>query len=106
MRISDWSSDVCSTDLPSLKRKRTSSSTSISTDGHDNSQSSQKSAGRARGASDGGKRGGNGHASRAKMNNDSATGDKKLAAKSKIKRSEERRGGKESVSTCRSRWSP
>src|SRR3546814_10492828 len=61
MRISDWSSDVCSSDLPTI------------------------SCGCCRGAS-----GGGGASWRTWC----------------FRRSEERRVGKECVSTCRSRWSP
>src|SRR3546814_8711019 len=66
MRISDWSSDVCSSDLPRALPAR-----------------AVRDAGRARGGL--------------------------LMAGSlpwSRKRSEERRVGKECVSTCRSRWSP
>src|SRR3546814_8981654 len=59
MRISDWSSDVCSSDLPVPKSTRATRSTAITW--------------------------------------------RNSAADS---RSEERRVGKECVSTCRSRWSP
>src|SRR3546814_6894618 len=61
MRISDWSSDVCSSDL------------------------------RARRVGDGW---------RAEL------GEEKMSAAVIVNRSEERRVGKECVSTCRSRWSP
>src|SRR3546814_15287018 len=64
MRISDWSSDVCSSDLPARARWR---------------------GGRGAGWPD-----------RA-----NARQDRRAAG-----RSEERRVGKECVSTCRSRWSP
>src|SRR3546814_1337006 len=74
MRISDWSSDVCSSDLLDLLRLAAVSST-------------QKIQSRMVGVS--------ASATRA------AT---KRATSSR--RSEERRVGKECVSTCRSRWSP
>src|SRR3546814_9564794 len=64
MRISDWSSDVCSSDLLPLKARRPIPPKS----------SSPVPSGRA--------------------------------ARASRKRSEERRVGKECVSTCRSRWSP
>src|SRR3546814_6252758 len=60
LRISDWSSDVCSSDLPAA------------------------------------------HASSRLQKAESAS----TAALSSGERSEERRVGKECVSTCRSRWSP
>src|SRR3546814_7210411 len=64
MRISDWSSDVCSSDLPTdfTQSRFRSTSTACSTTGSGASPS--------------------------------------------LSRSEERRVGKECVSTCRSRWSP
>src|SRR3546814_5449571 len=72
MRISDWSSDVCSSDLtegasPAAKVARLMSS-----------RSSAKRTGTS----------------------------KRKPAVSTAPRSEERRVGKECVSTCRSRWSP
>src|SRR3546814_6053818 len=65
MRISDWSSDVCSSDLPSRHRSRFA---------------------------------------RARLPVHSTSGH--MHASSAPWRSEERRVGKEYVSTCRSRWSP
>src|SRR3546814_8653920 len=64
MRISDWSSDVCSSDLVDSVTARASPT-------------------------------------RAAMRSSTAA-----AASQPWKRSEERRVGKECVSTCRSRWSP
>src|SRR3546814_3034018 len=79
MRISDWSSDVCSSDLPKLFP-------GIERDLKDKLQdrgwlspAGSKLAKRATGVGQG---------------------------KGKVVRSEERRVGKECVSTCRSRWSP
>src|SRR3546814_10540911 len=69
MRISDWSSDVCSSDL-SRPRHR----------GHPGPRFRRNLAG-ARPAA-------------------------RAAAAERVRRSEERRVGKECVSTCRSRWSP
>src|SRR3546814_14165270 len=75
MRISDWSSDVCSSDLPVAMDAR---------------RSALRRASIATGAYNARRRpcpsGFRGHSIR--------------------KRSEERRVGKECVSTCRSRWSP
>src|SRR3546814_3718994 len=71
MRISDWSSDVCSSDLP-------------------------VGVGEApvlRGLGRGGRR-------------ESGGQRRKLGPEGSALRSEERRVGKECVSTCRSRWSP
>src|SRR3546814_5475319 len=67
MRISDWSSDVCSSDL----------------------EGSEGEAGAGRGAV-----------------RPAAFGGKAVGACRRQERSEERRVGKECVSTCRSRWSP
>src|SRR3546814_5328765 len=64
MRISDWSSDVCSSDLQQLDQKQ----------GHAFPGSGRQ-----------------------------AEPESEVA---QLKRSEERRVGKECVSTCRSRWSP
>src|SRR3546814_7544935 len=61
MRISDWSSDVCSSDLPILPAPR-----------------------------------------KYRRQDDSAA----TNLEAMVSRSEERRVGKECVSTCRSRWSP
>src|SRR3546814_5848317 len=76
MRISDWSSDVCSSDL------------------HDDEAEHEG-------------------ADIAELRHDDAGGDRKSAIGDEERhlhevglRSEERRVGKECVSTCRSRWSP
>src|SRR3546814_4263325 len=70
MRISDWSSDVCSSDLPRHRRD------------HPRRAALCRSARLHRA-----------------VRGDGARGDDR-------RRSEERRVGKECVSTCRSRWSP
>src|SRR3546814_1669746 len=74
MRISDWSSDVCSSDL--------------------NGQARQT-----------GKRA---HAVPPRQSRATASGSRRRwrVAPANPRRSEERRVGKECVSTCRSRWSP
>src|SRR3546814_2194739 len=92
MRISDWSSDVCSSDLVSAGRQR----------GHCMGHSLE-----------GGHPGeGVGHSAAQRQH---AIGDGSLAGELRdarqdllglVGRSEERRVGKECVSTCRSRWSP
>src|SRR3546814_2720766 len=89
MRISDWSSDVCSSDLaqgvirrnPGLNAREQSSAPKAETRKNDPSHHDRK--------------------------------DACLASASQLRgvehrevRSEERRVGKECVSTCRSRWSP
>src|SRR3546814_8838186 len=75
MRISDWSSDVCSSDLPSTSWRTTR-------------KSPRRSARWTRPPAP------SSHCSRM------------MLPKFQITRSEERRVGKECVSTCRSRWSP
>src|SRR3546814_13443782 len=69
MRISDWSSDVCSSDLGCCRWSRSSAC----------STSSVRTA---------------------------TSGPARRPSSSSPRRSEERRVGKECVSTCRSRWSP
>src|SRR3546814_9827770 len=75
MRISDWSSDVCSSDLPTTMTPRRRSAR----------------ASRQRGRS-------------SPISTSGASAHRR--ARRSSKRSEERRVGKECVSTCRSRWSP
>src|SRR3546814_946028 len=75
MRISDWSSDVCSSDLPMGAAAAAHSDLVIVTD--DNPRGEDPAAIRAQ-----------------------------VLAGAGETRSEERRVGKECVSTCRSRWSP
>src|SRR3546814_3137137 len=94
MRISDWSSDVCSSDLRSTQ---TVSDTSQSSDG-------QKDAGVtvANNLPD---------AQDSNAENGSTRSERRVREEETVnyeisKRSEERRVGKECVSTCRSRWSP
>src|SRR3546814_16928711 len=83
MRISDWSSDVCSSDLPSVSASRC--------------HLPQK--GRILRTSC--------HSPRQPLVHDlAALGQPHGIADFLVERSEERRGGKECVSTCRSRWSP
>src|SRR3546814_20801889 len=73
MRISDWSSDVCASDLGDARRRVRDADPARRAD---DAAPGRRGVGRAaRGAAEGG-------------------------------RSEERRVGKECVSTCRSRWSP
>src|SRR3546814_14105087 len=77
MRISDWSSDVCSSDLFELIRR--------------------PSVKRWKGTEDAGL---------PRSDYKVRTGDQQHGCCDDGKRSEERRVGKECVSTCRSRWSP
>src|SRR3546814_14227644 len=77
MRISDWSSDVCSSDLSRIRQETRSAGTEHALFGIDHGQRCARVA-------------------------ESGDG----VALSHLHRSEERRVGKECVSTCRSRWSP
>src|SRR3546814_16543666 len=96
MRISDWSSDVCSSDL-------------LGTD----SESAAKARSHNHADGDEGNEAGNDEIY-AGWNNDSISGDAQAIADghaesdsvNKAERSDERRVGKECVSQCRSRWSP
>src|SRR3546814_7358282 len=97
MRISDWSSDVCSSDLGvecSLKSKSVRSKivkTNLKKYGHENPSSADSvKKKRLKTMQD-----------RYEVNNPSQIADVK---EKKKQRSEERRVGKECVSTCRSRW--
>src|SRR3546814_10914727 len=89
LRISDWSSDVCSSVLRvrgrGLGRRRSS---------HWRSPSRYPRAGGR-----GGRRSARGNSSRNRRSHDGAS-------RSPVRRSAERRVGKECVSTCRSRWPP
>src|SRR3546814_3660522 len=80
MRISDWSSDVCSSDLPRAERSW-------------NTESGKKPTSHRRRRFQ--------RASSFLLTLRRAQGED-----SQTDRSEERRVGKECVSTCRSRWSP
>src|SRR3546814_4886721 len=88
MRISDWSSDVCSSDLPDVGGDR----------GRGGPVRQRKAAQRCGGIGGAGQSAG------------AATGDAGRGGIGFLQpghhRSEERRVGKECVSTCRSRWSP
>src|SRR3546814_7787086 len=81
MRISDWSSDVCSSDLPDgSPRLEHHGGEDVLEDGGDGE--------------------GDGDAA------DAQGADERPDLHAEGDRSEERRVGKECVSTCRSRWSP
>src|SRR3546814_2604985 len=77
MRISDWSSDVCSSDLPKLRERQIGAFLRA---GHSMTIARRILA--------------------------IPPGDEAALAAMDEERSEERRVGKECVSTCRSRWSP
>src|SRR3546814_2368568 len=84
MRISDWSSDVCSSDLQPVERQ------------HGGEQSRHPDHARR----DAGEDLWLGPDAERKQ------ADRQHEEQQSIERSEERRVGKECVSTCRSRWSP
>src|SRR3546814_2002533 len=83
MRISDWSSDVCSSGLTptSISHQDAAVATTISFNAADGVALSDAEAAVRQAEAD-------------------------IAMPTSIARSEERRVGKECVSTCRSRWSP
>src|SRR3546814_11769990 len=91
MRISDWSSDVCSSDLTVHRAKRRQRK---QLDG--DAGTGQLVAAEQRRGAELGDVGQHRHFHRI---NEAAIG-------GQVMRSEERRVGKECVSTCRSRWSP
>src|SRR3546814_9751437 len=87
MRISDWSSDVCSSDLGNRTGDR-------SRQAGGKSGSSRNRGGKADGVG------------RRSVRPAGARDALSLEGKRDARRSEERRGGEECVSTCRSRWAP
>src|SRR3546814_8370797 len=95
MRISDWSSDVCSSDLIRPYGRRLGGgdggarSESPCIAGHRQSICGSGLTGKA-----------------GKMPDDQGSSNRSEEDSSRYGRSEERRVGKECVSTCRSRWSP
>src|SRR3546814_8995734 len=84
VRISDWSSDVCSSDLPPVLEQQ------------DVIRRRQR-LGLVVGDQDG---------ADLQVQDQLADPVPRLLAQMRVQRSEERRVGKECVSTCRSRWSP
>src|SRR3546814_17795361 len=101
MRISDWSSDVCSSDLKATKTEKVSSQ-KLSAEKDKALETAIGSIERSFGKGaimllD----------DRGAMNVEAiSTGSLAIDMASGVGRSEERRVGKECVSTCRSRWSP
>src|SRR3546814_15607212 len=95
MRISDWSSDVCSSDLPGevvdLLRVERTKQRLESAEQQIQIESGRRLIDR------------NGSSRRKRLGGTGALEQFHVAI---AHRSEERRGGKECVSTCRSRWSP
>src|SRR3546814_21188110 len=103
MRISDWSSDVCSSDLdPKLAAQAAKLGKTLAEVakgnriGHALENMMQLAMGAGEESVEGNIAGRNGKSLLSKVTD----------LKSFISRSEERRVGKECVSTCRSRWSP
>src|SRR3546814_19664093 len=99
MRISDWSSDVCSSDLPRRGRQQCRGGVQAR-DLFERLRRLRVSEGLARGAE-------------ARTAGEQIVEDQDATLRVDIdqgvratRRSEERRVGKECVSTCRSRWSP
>src|SRR3546814_17540592 len=102
MRISDWSSDVCSSDLAiscASSRKRSCCVSQLSAS---RSSLAQKQAASSRSTSSAGVTA----VGAARRILASSKLQKRPSSYSMATRSEESRVGKESVSTCRSRWSP
>src|SRR3546814_5135485 len=103
MRISDWSSDVCSSDLLHARPFRRRPGDLLELEQH-----AQRAAAvchhAAHGREDRRRCRQTGQAHQAGQGRE--TGQVAGPAAGTAPRSEERRGGKEGVSTCRSRWSP
>src|SRR3546814_12648957 len=98
MRISDWSSDVCSSDLPGRFRATQEGTTLEQAD--DGARYRQGFfLGDGTGA-------GKGRQIASVIMDRWLDGERRHIWITKNERSEERRVGKECVSTCRSRWSP
>src|SRR3546814_11138352 len=104
MRISDWSSDVCSSDLPVLApfphRRGVTGGPGTPAAAACLISAAHHSSTRQTGAS---------KVSNTEKKASKAAGERSVRARMSVPsqaRSEERRVGKECVSTCRSRWSP
>src|SRR3546814_13921782 len=96
MRISDWRSDVCSSDLPPILLLRSGGRSWSRTGVERGRADAHISDGPVSGAQWRDFLAADGHAQRLRTSSQDLW----------LLRSEERRVGKESVSTCRSRWSP
>src|SRR3546814_11847197 len=94
MRISDWSSDVCSSDLEA------------GNGAHDRCQISNVRASERRGGEGGSNARARAAPCAAPYADRCGQNTHRHAHRLRASRSEERRVGKECVSTCRSRWSP
>src|SRR3546814_13499649 len=98
MRISDWSSDVCSSDLAGEEDERATSS--------DRRPSRQSGLVRLPAAKPEKSQAESVAGQRIEGRVIVVDGDTMLVGSRLVRRSEERRVGKEGVSTCSSRWSP
>src|SRR3546814_16853604 len=96
MRISDWSADVCSSDLGIARAAGADEVVVYGRQPFDKDQSKALANKFKEAVGPGG----------ANLVYDAVGGDYAEPALRSIARSEERRVGKECVSTCRSRWSP
>src|SRR3546814_12944984 len=97
MRISDWSSDVCSSDLEGVE------------EGVDEVDDDEEEGGRREQREDDGPEAPRRPRAVDRRRLDERSRDRLQAGEEEqevVARSEERRVGKECVSTCRSRWSP
>src|SRR3546814_12459185 len=102
MRISDWSSDVCSSDLGDVKAERIELKGLLQ-----DIADSDRFSGPLTLYSDFATRGDSEAALVSNLSGDGTlTGTVTVATKVEEQRSDERRVGKECVSTCRARWSP
>src|SRR3546814_1940872 len=99
MRISDWSSDVCSSDLAVGHRGADRQADQFADLLVEKIRRRDPRAGARDGAAVG-------HARRCGTDGDARVGRRIEAIVSALARSEERRVGKECVSTCRYRWAP
>src|SRR3546814_11508013 len=95
MRISDWSSDVCSPIWLAAQRVGVLHAVAVDVRAADRAVGEQVA-----------QPGGDGDLAGLAAQRLDARVEGRVAAQRGIDRSEERRGGKECVSTCRSRWSP
>src|SRR3546814_10935460 len=107
MRISDWSSDVCSSDLIANAREVTEVLIAISADSREDVDRMIETAVPAGGKADPGPKQDHGFMySRSFEDPDGHIWEVGWMDVAAAQRSEERRVGKECVSTCRSRWLP
>src|SRR3546814_17731801 len=107
MRISDWSSDVCSSDLGQGRNQGTGPHWHIEIDGPTgNRQAGAGSAAGKMNVQSSQVQGPSGSVNTGVSNQSQRTMTAGPAIERKQQRSEERRVGKECVSTCRSRWPP